>query len=51
MTYGNARYEEGVKAERARIDQEWLSLNLRNDNEENWNKELAKFGLFMQNNK
>lgn len=44
-------FEEGVKAERERINQEWLSLNLRNDNEKNWNTELAKFGVFMQNNK
>lgn len=26
----------------------WLELNLRNDNKENWDKELTKFGLFMQ---
>lgn len=42
-------YEAGVKAERELINREWISLNLRNDNEKNWSKELAKFGVFMQN--
>ena len=32
-----------------RINNKWLSLNLRNDNKENWSKELTSFGLFMQN--
>lgn len=42
-------FEAGVKAERELINREWISLNLRNDNEKNWSKELAKFGVFMQN--
>ena len=33
---------------REEIDKEWLSLNLRNDNKENWDSELTKFGLYMQ---
>lgn len=31
-----------------KVNKEWMSLNLRNDNKENWDKELAKFGVFMQ---
>lgn len=34
--------------ERERINKMWLSLNLRNDNKENWSKELDKYGVFMQ---
>ena len=26
----------------------WLSLNLTNDNKENWDSELTKFGLYIQ---
>ena len=31
-----------------KIKDEWLSLNLRNDNKKNWGKELNKFGLYIQ---
>lgn len=31
-----------------KVNKEWMSLNLRNDNKENWGKELSKFGVFMQ---
>jgi|SRR3990167_9660723 len=31
------------------IKKKWLSLNLRNDNRENWSKELTNFSLYLQN--
>lgn len=31
-----------------KVNDKWLSLNLRNDNKENWSSELDKFGVFMQ---
>ena len=30
------------------IVEKWFELNLRYDNQENWDKELIKFGLYMQ---
>ena len=34
---------------KAEINTKWLSLDLSNNNKENWDKELTKFGLYMQN--
>jgi len=37
-----------IDNERLQINKKWLSLDLSNDNKENWSRELDKFGVYMQ---
>ena len=44
----HSKLQEAENRIKKEINKEWLSVDLSYSNKENWDKELTKFGLYMQ---
>lgn len=48
LNFLHSKLQEAENRTKKEINKEWLGIDLSYNNKENWDKELTKFGLYMQ---